>query len=181
MHSFAVLNYGTNSLSFTNLRLPLSNDWQTNAANGVLTLVVENVLPYGVTVSPTNSIVAVGSTVTLVASATGPGPLGFQWLHNGTNIIGATNTTLVLTNVSKSATGAYTISVSNSGGSMTSAPVQVQVLAPPAVVTPPPSQTNPVGSLVELSVTVSGDQPLAISVVFQWRRHCRGDKFEPDL
>ena len=100
----------------------------------MLTLVVENFLPYGVTVSPTNSNVAVGSTLTLTAIATGPGPLGFQWLHNGTNIIGATNTTLVLTNVSKSATGAYTISVSNSGGSVTSAPVQVQVLAPPVMV-----------------------------------------------
>ena len=123
----------------------------------------QNVLPYAVTVSPTNSIVAVGSTVTLAAIATGPGPLGFQWLHNGSNITGATNMTLVLTNVSKSATGTYTISVSNSGGSITSAPVQVQVLAPPAVVTPPRSQTNSVGSLVELNVTMSGDHRWLIS------------------
>jgi hypothetical protein len=161
--SFAVLNFGNNTLSFTNVSLPLSNDWQTNAANGVLTLVAGNALPYSVTVSPTNSIVPVGSTVTLVATATGPGPLGFQWLHNGADIAGATNATLTLTNVSKSATGAYTVSVSNSGGSKSSAPVQVLVLAPPALVTSPPSQTASVGSAVELSVTISGDQPS-----YQW-------------
>ncbi|HEY3857868.1 MAG TPA: LamG-like jellyroll fold domain-containing protein, partial [Verrucomicrobiae bacterium] len=162
--SFAVLNYGSNNLSFTNLSLPLSNDWQTNAANGVLTLEVENVLPYGVAVSPTNSIAAVGTTLTLYASATGPGPLGFQWFHNGSDIVGATNATLVLTNLSKSASGAYTITVSDTGGSLPSAPVQVQILALPVVVTPPPSQTASVGSAIEFGVAVSGDQPLA----YQW-------------
>jgi hypothetical protein len=162
--SFAVLNYGNNNLSFTNVSLPLSNVWQTNAANGVLTLVVQNVRPYGVTISPTNSIVAVGSTVTLVATATGPGPLDFQWLRNGSDITGATNATLVLANASKSAAGSYAVMVSNPVGSQSSAPVQVQILAPPALEASPPSQTALVGSVVELSAIVSGDPPLA----YQW-------------
>jgi hypothetical protein len=162
--SFAVLNYGSNNLSFTNVSLPLSNVWQTNAANGVLTLVVQNVLPYGVTVSPTNSIVAVGANVTLAAAASGPGPLGFQWLQNGSDIAGATNATLVLTNVSQCAMGSYTVTVSDSGGSQSSAPVEVQVLVAPAFVAPPVSQTTTVGSAMVFSVAVSGDQPMA----YQW-------------
>ena len=142
----------------------MSNDWQTNATNGVLSLVVEGVLPYGVTISPSNAVVSVGSTVTLAAAATGPGPLGFQWFQNGTNLAGATNATLVLSNVGHANTGAYTVTVSDPGGSLPSAPVQVLVLAPPDLVASPPSQTDPVGSSVKLSVTVSGDQPLS----YQW-------------
>ena len=162
--SFAVLNYGSNNLAFTNVSLPLSNNWKTNSTNGVLTLVVEGVLPYGVTVSPTNSVVAVGANLTLAAAATGPGSLGFQWFQNGTNIEGATNTTLVLINVNKSATGAYTVAVSDPNGTTTSTPVQVLVLAPPAILSSPPSQTDPVGTAVEFTATVSGDQPLS----YQW-------------
>src|SRR5208282_2035555 len=75
--SFTVLNYGNNALSFTNLALPLSNDWQTNSTNGTLVITATAILPHGVAVSPTNSLVPVGATVTLVASATGPGPFTY--------------------------------------------------------------------------------------------------------
>ena len=174
--AFAVLNYGHNNPSFTNLSLPQSNVWKTNLANGLLTLVAHAVLPHAVTVSPTNTIVAVGSTVTLQASATGPGPFGFQWLRNGSSLIGATNATLVLTNAGTNASGAYTVSVNNTGGSVVSDPVTVQVLVPPGVVTPPQSQTASIGSAVNFMLTVSGDLPLAYQWLFDgtniaaWRR-----------
>jgi hypothetical protein len=162
--SFALLNYGNENPSFTNLSFPSGYAWQTNAANGMLTLAVRGILPYSVTVSPTNSIVAVGSSLTLTAMATGPGPFTFRWSQNGSDITGATSTNLVLTNLSKGATGAYIVTVSNTGASLPSAPVQVLVLAPPVVVTPPPSQTASVGSAVKLSVAVSGDPPMN----YQW-------------
>ena len=162
--SFAVLSYGSNPLSFTNVDLPSSNDWQTNATNGTLTLVAGVVRLNSVTVSPSNSVVSVGSTVTLVATVTGPGPLTFQWLQNGANMAGATNSTLVLSNVAHSNTGAYTVVVTDPGGSLSGVPVQVLVLAPPVLVSPPPSQTDLVGSVVNLNVMVSADQPLS----YQW-------------
>jgi hypothetical protein len=160
--SFAVLNYGNNTPGFTSLSLPPSNVWTNNEANGILTLVAGVQLPVTLTVAPTNSVVPVGSTVTFGVTTTGPLPQGFQWLQNGSAIPGATNATLTLTNLSKSATGAYTVSVN--GGSLVSAPVQVLVLAPPQIVAPPQSQTVSVGSAVQLAATVSGDPTLA----YQW-------------
>jgi hypothetical protein len=162
--SFAVLNYGNNNPAFTNLVLPRSNDWTNTVANGLMTLLAGPPLPYTVTVSPTNSVVPVGATVTLVATAVGPGPLGYQWLRNGVDVKDATNTTLTIANATKSASGSYTVSVSNPGGSLVSDPVEVLVLAPPAIVASPQSQTVWVGTNVELRVSVSGDAPL----VFQW-------------
>ena len=54
-----------------------------------------------------------GSTATFSVTATGPGPLTYQWLFNGTNISGATNSTLVLSGITATSQGVYTVIVSN--------------------------------------------------------------------
>jgi hypothetical protein len=60
-----------------------------------------------------------GTNVTFTAVASGTGPLSYQWVFNGTSIItNATSATLMLTNVTTSQSGAYTIFVSNSVGSV---------------------------------------------------------------
>jgi hypothetical protein len=53
-----------------------------------------------------------------------------QWLFNGTNIAGATNATLVLTNVRPAMSGAYSIMVSNAAGVVQSSNALVAVKAP---------------------------------------------------
>ena len=62
-----------------------------------------NVVPLGtppvITTQPTNQTVAVGGSATFNVTATGSLPLSYQWNFNGTNIVGATNTSLPLTNV----------------------------------------------------------------------------------
>jgi len=162
--SFPVLNYGTNRVTFTNVSLPKSNVWQTNYSKGVLVLVVKDVLPLSVVISPTNQTVPVGSTVVLHGTATGPGITSYQWKLNGTGLAGATNTDLVLSNLSKTASGAYTVVVSTHGGSLTSDPVQLTVLTPPAITIPPQSQTAEVGETVTFAASVTGDAPLS----YQW-------------
>jgi len=162
--SFAVLNYGTNSVAFTNVNLPTSAVWQTNYNHGVLTLVVEGILPLGVTISPSNQTVAAGSTVTFQATAGGPGPFGYQWLWNGVALAGATNSSLVLSNVTSAASGAYTVKVSNANGSVLSAAAELSVLGPPAITTEPQSQTVGVGTTVTFLVTATGAAPLS----YQW-------------
>jgi hypothetical protein len=131
--SFSVLKYGTNTLSFTKLDLPLSSVWQTNAQNGILSLVVTGVLPFGVSIAPTNQILRPGDTLSLQAAASGPGPITYQWQQNGHALLGATNAQFVLNSVTVDATGTYQVLVTNPGGSLLSDGAQVQVLSCPGL------------------------------------------------
>jgi hypothetical protein len=69
---------------------------------------------------PTNQTVTVGGTATFNVTASGTPPLSYQWNFNGTNIVGATNTTLTLTNVQVSQAGNYAVLVTNLFGSILS-------------------------------------------------------------
>ncbi len=77
-------------------------------------------VPPAISVAPSDQTILPGGTATLTVSATGTGPLTYQWQLNGTNIAGATGATLNVTNVSAADAGHYTVTVSNSAGSVTS-------------------------------------------------------------
>src|SRR5581483_1322597 len=53
-------------------------------------------------------------------TASGTAPLSYQWKKNGTNISGATNSAFSITNVQTTDGAGYTVTVSNSAGSVTS-------------------------------------------------------------
>ncbi len=76
--------------------------------------------PPSITTQPTNQTVTVGGTAIFSVTATGSPPLSYQWNFNGTNIVGATNTTLMLTNVQASQAGNYQVLVTNLFGSLLS-------------------------------------------------------------
>ncbi|MDB6016774.1 MAG: Immunoglobulin I-set domain protein [Pedosphaera sp.] len=87
---------------------------------------------------PQSQSAIVGDTVTFVPTAIGSGALSYQWRFNGTNINGATNTTLNLTNVQLSDGGAYSVVASNSYGSTISSIAALTVnTGIPHCVTPP--------------------------------------------
>lgn len=71
-------------------------------------------LPIIVT-QPTNKRVFQGGNATLAVSATGSG-LTYAWLYGGTPILGATSSTLTLTNVQLEDVGAYSVRVRNALG-----------------------------------------------------------------
>jgi len=80
-------------------------------------------------VTPPHDLNAVvGGSVTFSVAATGSVPLEFQWSHAGTNITGATGTSLTLSPVQAGDAGAYTVTVSNSVDS-SSATANLTVLA----------------------------------------------------
>jgi len=82
------------------------------------------------------SVTAVeGAFVKLECTATGLLPLTYQWLHNGTNLGGATGAALVLTNAAPSDAGDYFVVVSNAGGAVTSSVATVTVYPGPALST----------------------------------------------
>ena len=70
-----------------------------------------------------------GSTVTLTAPVSGFGTFNYQWLKNGVNISGATDQTLVLSNVTLADSGSYSLNVGSEGGALYSNSMNLRVKA----------------------------------------------------
>ena len=86
---------------------------------------------------PMNQTVTVGGTATFSVTASGVVPLSYQWNFDGTNIVGATDTTLMLTNVQSSQAGNYAVLVTNALGSTLSSNAVLTVNPPPPCAPPP--------------------------------------------
>ncbi len=80
-----------------------------------------------ITLQSSNVALSAGSSLALSATATGSGPLNYQWRLNGTPITGATSATLNLNNASETAAGAYDLVVSGPAGTSASEKIQVMV------------------------------------------------------
>ena len=76
---------------------------------------------------PANQLAAVGDARGLSVLALGSGPLQYQWQFNSNNIIGATRSTLLLTNISLADFGAYRAIVSDGASSLTSSNALLQL------------------------------------------------------
>lgn len=72
-----------------------------------------------------------GTNVSFRVVATGTLPLSYQWLRNGTNLPGATNDSLTITNAVASDAGAYQVAVSNAFGITTSRAAALTVFGVP--------------------------------------------------
>ena len=72
-----------------------------------------------------------GGTARFLVEAAGSSPLGYLWKSNGVAIAGATNTTLVVPNVTAGMAGAnYSVTVTNRAGVVNSANASVTILNP---------------------------------------------------
>jgi uncharacterized repeat protein (TIGR01451 family) len=69
---------------------------------------------------PQSQTAIAGSNVTFSVTATGTAPLSYQWKFNNGGIPGATNSTLVLANVTTNQAGSYSVVVTNGAGSIAS-------------------------------------------------------------
>ncbi len=69
---------------------------------------------------PTNQDVFPGTAASFTVLATAYPPPTYQWRFAGTNLLGQTNSSLVLTNIQSVQAGAYSVILSNSFGSITS-------------------------------------------------------------
>jgi sugar lactone lactonase YvrE len=83
-----------------------------------------------ITVAPQSSNVAAGSTAVLSVTATGAGPITYRWQKDGVAIPGATSAQYLISNVQTAHAGAYSVTVSNPVGSVTSANATLTVLSP---------------------------------------------------
>jgi hypothetical protein len=88
---------------------------------------------------PVGGTVTAGTNVTFVVAVIGATPLNYQWKLNGSNVLGATNVSLILSNVQLSASGNYSVFVSNSVSSTNSSNAVLTVLPPQTNCTAAPS------------------------------------------
>ncbi|MBM3853669.1 MAG: hypothetical protein FJ399_11010, partial [Verrucomicrobia bacterium] len=128
-----------------------------------------------VVAAPTGQTVAVGGTATFRVSVAGTEPLSFVWRKDGAVMAGATGSALTLSNVQPGDAGSYSVVVSNSAGSVTSAAAVLIVSAPPVdpSVAPPTIAAQSSGMTVDeggsasFSVTAGGTGPFT----YQWQRN----------
>lgn len=106
---------------------------------------------------------AVGQPLELKVTATGPGPVTFQWSKDGAEFAGGTDAALNFSALRVSDAGTYTVRATNASGS-TVRSVVVRVVEPPAFRTPLSNQTVNLGDAVSFLADVSGTPPFT----FQW-------------
>ena len=130
------------------------------------------VQPPQITVQPTNQTVIGGATVVFAVTTTGP-QVNYQWrkdgspLTNGVNLTGATASTLTLSNVTMASAGAYSVVVTNLGGSVTSSNAVLTVLiTPPEITVQPTNYVSVVTAPAKFTVTATGATPL----IYQWQK-----------
>ncbi len=139
----------------------------TNAIGATTSLVAVLTInePPAITNQPQNVAVGHGAEVAFNVGVYGTPPLTYQWRFNGTNIPGATATTLTLTNVLADRSGDYQVVVANPFGSATSSVATLSVTtSPPVIVTHPMSQIAVEGAEIILTPSVLGLPPPA----YQW-------------
>ena len=167
--------HGTNLPGATNAVLALRDVLLEQA--GPYAVTVSNALgqvtsdPAGLTVEPlrflsqpANRTQYAGGSTTFSFVVEGFGPFSYQWQRFGTNLPGATNAALVLTNLQFDQAGLYSVVVSNVAGAVTSSAAQLTIV-PMIITSQPQSRAVPVGATTNLSVAVSGAPLLR----FQWR------------
>ena len=84
-----------------------------------------------ITDQPANIASSVGSTVAFSVTACGFGALAYAWQRDGTNLLGATNAVLTLTNLGPADAGSYQVWVTNLAAAATSQVASLTVLPVP--------------------------------------------------
>jgi alpha-tubulin suppressor-like RCC1 family protein len=99
----------------------------TRSSDAVITFVAS--LPF-LTSQPVGRAALLGSGVAFAAAADGSLPFAYQWRFSGTNIAGATNVSLVQSNIAVTDEGNYDVVVTNPYGSVISSPAFLRVENP---------------------------------------------------
>lgn len=86
--------------------------------------------PPSILVQPQGGRFGLGETATLSVSANGTPPLTYQWQHEGTNLVGETSQTLVLSGLDAGDNGTYRVIIKNTAGEAFSQEAIVTVLDP---------------------------------------------------
>jgi hypothetical protein len=137
-----------------------------------LTVQAEAATPPAITTQPVSATAASGAVVGFSVVAAGTAPLSYQWRRNGVALTGEVSATLSLTASAADDGARFSVLVSNSAGSVSSAEATLTVPAAPVGQAPqllrqPDSFVGRPGDSVVFVVEASGTAPLA----YQWLRN----------
>ncbi|MDP3069352.1 MAG: immunoglobulin domain-containing protein [Opitutaceae bacterium] len=169
----AIVGATGGQLTLTNAQPADAGDYSvviTNSAGAITTApatltVTVDAAPV-ITIQPAAQAVVAGGTATFAVVATGQPAPTYQWLFNGATIAGATAATLTRTNVQAANVGTYSVRVTNSIGTVTSAGAALTIVPLPVITAPPAALSIVAGSPASFTVAATGTAPLT----YQWRK-----------
>ncbi len=126
--------------------------------------------PAWIIAQPQSRSAFVGGAAAYRIVAGGTPPLSLQWLHEGSPILGATNSVLSLTNIQPADAGSYRVLITNAFGAVTSSVVALAVEPSPQeplLVVQPESRSVAAGYAVSLMAVAVGAPELR----YQWHRN----------
>jgi uncharacterized repeat protein (TIGR02543 family) len=123
-------------------------------------------LPPAITAFPVSQVITGGLNASFSVTATGTGPLNYQWFFNRTNPIGPNASTLTLTGVQLANAGGYSVMITNALGKTTSPTADLIVVVPPFITAQPTGATLLTGTNLTLTVAAGGADPLG----YQWQK-----------
>ncbi|HET9863612.1 MAG TPA: immunoglobulin domain-containing protein [Steroidobacteraceae bacterium] len=157
-NSAALPNAGTYSVRVTN------SAGQVVSASATLDVIAAGTpIAPTITSQPASLVLPFGGSGILAVGATGTGPLSYQWLVDDYPIPGATDAVLHFDNVDSTAFGTYTVTVSNSVGSVTSEVAELIRLGTPVITQQPAPVAVTEGESAMFSVQASGS-----NLRYQW-------------
>ncbi|MBM4012733.1 MAG: hypothetical protein FJ286_15405, partial [Planctomycetes bacterium] len=120
-----------------------------------------------ITQQPASLVANAGGSATFSVTAGGTQPFTYQWRKAGGVISGATSASLTISPVQAADAGDYSVTVSNSLGSVTSSNATLTVGSPVVITTPPSNVSVNAGQSATLSVVATGSAPLT----YEWRKN----------
>jgi hypothetical protein len=129
--------------------------------------------PPNILAQPQSQAVLGGSNVTFTVVAGGTAPFSYQWRLNGAALAGATNSSLALANVQLGQAGAYSVTVTNLAGLITSDPATLAVI----------SDVSRIVRLIGTNAWAGGAVTVPVSIVAQGNENALAFSvaFDPSL
>jgi len=163
LSNVAIASSGRWTVTITNSRGAVSSSMN-------LTVTARAVAPT-ITRQPSAVSARTGQSIAFNVAASGSTPRFFKWRKDGRDLgIPTASDTLTLTDVQLTDIGAYSVVVTNAGGSITSADASLTVTlpdTPAAIASAPVSTTAAIGFEATFSVMVTGTAP----TTYRWSRN----------
>ena len=166
-------DFGTSFSSATgttvknNVRTRISRDGtllMVNVGNAIKYLRLGGAAPQ-ITGQPVDASAGIGGSARFSVTASGTGPLNYQWYRDGIVLDGATGPTLTLTNLQADQFRGYSVAVFSPYGWVTSSAAQLTVSGLPYFTQQPHGQNVAAGTSASLQVSAVGTLPIR----YQWQ------------